>query len=278
MKFFFTLFLLTIWFNAAAQQKKYFFDDIYFSGMAGNQVYETAPSQWKNVFAGRTSFPYKPDSLQTDFIAKDGPLWRLNIKSGLSLAAGKSLLGGRHGWMRNKVLEWRTAINYKTAFHKPGVSLSTSAGYPTDTTKVHTVYNVQLQQKKQLLEWEHLINFKTGPILFNKLRMNIGSGFSISRTFNNSIHEKYNQTTYTWSSNLRYFVPQSTPYTEADYKAKPETLLSYVFYLGTELKMTSQMSFLSDFHYSIAQYRYNDLAPKIESYWLGLTFRYGLNQ
>ncbi|MFN8250863.1 MAG: hypothetical protein U0V75_03190 [Ferruginibacter sp.] len=278
MKYVFALILLTGWLNIEAQQKKYFFDNLYFSGMAGNQVYDVTPEQWKNLFANRSNFPYPPDSLKSDFIPKDGPLWRLNVKSGLSLAAGKSLLKGNKGWMRNKVLEWRTALHYKTAAHEPASSLATSTNYPTDTTKVHTITNVRLEQKKQILEWEQLVNFKTAPFLLNKLRMNIGSGFSISRTVASSIHEKYYQTTYTWNSSLRYFVTQSTPFTEADFKAKPETLLSYVFYLGTELKLASHMSLLSDFRYSIAHYKNNELSPKIESYWLGLTFRYGLNQ
>jgi hypothetical protein len=277
MKYVFTPVLFFCVLQVTAQHKKFFFGNIYFSGMAGNQVYETALPQWKNLYADRKNFPYLLDTMKTSFIPKDGPLLRINAKGALSLAAGKSLLPNAHGWMHNKMLEWRMGLFFKSTIHEPYTGYVTTTDYPVDTTKTHTVTNVFLQQKKQLLELQQLINFKTGPFLFDKLRMNIGSGIGISRTVKNTIHEKYNQTIFTWSSSQHSFIQQNTPVAENDYKAKPETLFSYIFYLGTELKMSKQMSFLSDFHYSIAHYKYNNLSPKTESYWLGLTFCYGLN-
>ena len=247
MRYVFTLVFVMCLLKVTAQHKKYFFDNVYFSGMVGNQVYEPALTEWKNLYANRTSFPYLLDTMKSSFIPKDGPIIRINAKGALSLVLGKSLLPNKQGWMRNKMLEWRMGLHYKAAFYKPYSPFVTSNYYPVDTTKTHTITNVYLEQHKQLLEWQHLVNFKTGPFLYAKLRFNIGSGIGISRTLKNTIHERYNQTIFTWSSTQHYFLQQATPYSETDYKAKPETLFSYLFYLGTELNITKQMSFLADF-------------------------------
>lgn len=274
-----TILLLLCFVTTRSQQKKFFFDDVYVSGMAGNQVYQTDMKEWKNMYAGRTAIPYLLDTMKSAFIPKDGPFLRINARGAMSVILARSLVNRSRGWMRNKKLEWRTGLYYKTTMYNPGSSgFVTTHDYPADTTKTHTVDHVLLQQSKQQMEWQNLINFKTGPFLYDLLRFNIGSGIGVSRTVKNSIHENYYQTIYTWSTAQHRFLEQSTAPAENDFKAKPETSLSYIFYLGTELKLSSQMSMLGDFHYTIAHYKYSSLSPKIESYWLGLTFRYGLNQ
>lgn len=191
----FTIFLL-LWFSSiTAQNKKFFFDDIYFSGMTGNETYLPNLSEWKNMYKDRKTFPYLLDTMKSEYYAKCGLFINLNIKGAVAIIAAKQLVHASSGWWANKVLEWRTGLYYKQSRYNSGNSgFFSDFYYPTDTTKQHVSNNVQLKQQKEILEWQHLINFKTGSFINNKLRFNIGSGVAISQTIKNTITENYNQT------------------------------------------------------------------------------------
>jgi hypothetical protein len=272
--------LLFFWLlPVTAQRKKFFFDDIYFSGMTGNQTYLPGLSEWKNMYKDRKTFPYLLDTMKSAYYAKCGLFINLNTKGAFAIMAAKQLVHAKSGWWANKALEWRTGLYYKQSGYNPrNSSFLYDFYYPADTTKQYVRNNVRLNQQKQILEWQHLVNFKTGSFIHNKVRFNLGSGIAISKTIKNTITENYNQTVFTWNSGAHYFNQQETAVANTVYKAKAETNFSYVFYCGTELCLSKQMSLLSDFHYTAARYKYAPYQPLIESYWLGLTFRYGLNQ
>lgn len=274
---FFFLMLLNLT-GAAAQKKKFFFDDIYFSVMAGNESFEPALSEWKKMYTDRITIPYFLDTMKVDFMPKCGIFINFNIKGGGALMASKRLINKTQGWFANKDLEWRTGLYYKQSNNSPSrPGLLSDFTYPYDTTRQHVGNYVKLNQEKQILEWQNIINFKTGSFLGERLRFNIGSGLGISRTVKNTIHETYWQTVYSWDSNSHNFIQQSAPAENNSFKAKAETNFSYVLYLGTELNLSKHIGLLSDFHYTIAHYKYSHHSPKIESFWVGLTCCYHIN-
>lgn len=275
-----TLLLLVTAFTVTAQHKKTFFNTVYFSVMAGDETYEVDRKQWKNMYANRPLIPYQLDTMTFDYMSapKDGFLFPLLNGSASSVSIGKSLIDKQTGWWHRRTLEWRSTIHFKSTFYNPiRYGGYASLLYPMDTTKPNMQTNVSLSQTKKILEWQNLINFKTKPILKNKYRFSIGSGIGISRTLKNIIKEKLNQTTYIWNPALRYFMSQSSSYNETDFKAKSETHLLYIFYMGSEIKLSSQISFIGDFHYTLAHNKYSSGNPKTESYWFGLTFSYSFN-
>jgi hypothetical protein len=256
-------------------QKKYFFDRIYFSGLVGNSVYQVDRSEWKNLYANRESIPYLLDTMQAGFIAKDGFSLRIDIKGAAGISVGKQLINTTKKWWHNRELEWRTSLFYKATRYSPSnPGYLDNYGYMADTTRVGMKRFVNLEQEKQIIEWQNLINYKTGHIIFKKMRFVIGNGFGISSTVQNSIHEKYKQTSYTWNSGQRRFDEQILANTDKKFKAKPETLFSYIFYLATEFRFSPQVLFFSDFHYTIAKNPLIHFEPKIESYWVGMGFSY----
>lgn len=264
---------------ATAQKKKLFFDDIYFSGMAGNEVFHPELSQWKNMYADRTSIPYFLDTMKADIGQSLMFNFNINAKGAFAIMASKQLINNAKGWLANKKIEWRTGLYYKQSVSSPSQQRSLSDfNYPADTSGQYVSNRVKLKQEKQILEWQNLINFKTGSFLNKKVRFNIGSGIGISSTIKNTIHETYWQAVYTWNSSSHNFLVQTTPVADNNFKAKTETNFSYVLYLGTELNLSKKLGLLSDFHYTISNYKYSTVSPKIESYWFGLTLCYHLNQ
>ena len=274
-----TLLLLISLLHAGAQRKKTFFNTVYFSAMAGNEESVVDKNEWKNMYANRPQIPYQLDTMSANFIPvpKDG-FYYINIHGAGGITLGKILIGDKPGWWHNKALEWRSGFVFKSSFID-GIRAGgyTNLQFPVDTTKPSTQNVVQLSQSKKILEWQNMINFKTGAIGKTKFRFNIGSGFGISRTLKNVIKERYSQTIYTWNTSLHYFMNQSGPYTETSFKAKPETRLFYLFYMGTELKLSSHASLLGDFHYTLAHNKHSSINPKAEGYWLGLTVSYSFN-
>jgi hypothetical protein len=275
-----TILLLISLLHADAQVKKPFFNTIYFSAMAGDEVNDVDRTQWKNMYANRQQFPYQLDTMTLDYLSvpKCGIFLPSLGGAAGSLALGKSLIDTKTGWWKRKLLEWRSSIHFKSTYTNAiRYGGYTNILYPMDTTKPTIQNNVSLAQDKRTLEWQNMINFKTGPIFKTKFRFNIGSGLGISRTLKNTIKERYNQTVYTWNSSIHYFMNQPGPYTETSFKAKPETRLFYLFYMGTELKLSSHASLLGDFHYTLAHNKNSSINSKAEGYWLGLTFSYSFN-
>jgi len=265
--------------GAAAQHKQFFFDNIYFTALVGNQEYKVDNAAWKNMYASRPTIPYLLDTMKYDYISapKDGPVLHFNIHPGVSLMAGKSLINKTSGFWRNKQLEWRTGFLYKNARYNPWSNTYVSfLNFPTDSTKTYTNDRVTLTQEKQLIEWQNMLHFKTGPFL-KTLRFVIGSGMAINTTLTNNITEQYNQVIYTWSSSYHSFQQQYTPRVSSSFKAKPETRIAYVFYLGTEYKLSKRMGLIGDFHYTLSHNKYAAASPKTDSYWVGVCLSYALN-
>jgi hypothetical protein len=248
--------------------------------MAGDEVNEIDRTQWKNMYANRPQIPYQLDTMTFDYLSvpKDGFFLPPVNGAAVSVSLGRTLIDKKTGWWKRKILEWRTAIHYKGTFTDAiRYGGYTNLLFPMDTTKPNIQDNVSLSQEKKTLEWQNMVNFKTGPIFKTKYRFNIGTGIGISRSLKNTIKESYNQTTYTWNSNLHYFINQSTAFTKNSFEAKPQTHIFYLLYIGTELKLSSQISFTGDFHYTLSHNKYSSVNPKTESYWFGLTFSYSFN-
>jgi len=278
MKTFNTLLLLFLVNAAVAQKKKNFFDHIYFSSMAGEEIYQIDQSEWKNMYVNRQTIPYLLDTMQYDFFPKDG-FFLTNINSAVAAMAGKSLFKNNTGnFLRKREIEWRTGIHFKSINHSSyREGFVSSQNYPSDTTKINTRTFVGLNQQKKVIEWQNTFHFKTRYLLNNRLRFIIGTGLGINRTISNHINESYSSTTYTWNSAAHRFDEKYSPRTKNTFKAKPELHASYIFYLGTEFKISKSISFLTDGYYSIAHFKYSVTSKKTEGYWLGLTFCYSLN-
>ena len=275
-----TLILLLITVTVSAQHKKPFFNTLYFTAMAGEEVNVIDRTQWKNMYANRPKFPYQLDTMTFDYqsVPKCGIFLPSFSGAGGSISLGKTLIDTKTGWWSRKLLEWRSSIHFKSSYYNAiRYGGYTNILYPMDTTKTTIQDNVSLSQNKRTLEWQNMINFKTGPIFNSKFRFNIGTGIGISHTVKNTISERYNQTAYTWNSGLHYFNNQSTAFSENSFKAKPQTRIFYLLYMGTEIKLSSQISFIGDFHYTLSHNKYSSVNPKTESYWLGLTFSYSFN-
>jgi hypothetical protein len=248
--------------------------------MAGDEENVIDRSQWKNMYANRPQIPYQLDTMTLDYLAvpKDGFFFPpINGAAG-SVSLGKNLIDTKTGWWSRKLLEWRSSVHFKSTYiNAKRYGGYTNILYPMDTTKTTIQDNVNLMQDKRTLEWQNMINFKTGPFFKTKYRFNIGTGIGISHTLKNTIKERYYQTAYTWNSGLHYFTNQSTAISENSFKAKSQTRIFYLLYVGTELKLSSQISFIGDFHYTLSHNKYSSVNPKTESYWFGLTFSYSFN-
>lgn len=274
-----TLLLLAFINTAMAQQKKIFFDHVYFSAMAGTEVYQIDRSEWKNMYADRTTIPYLLDTMQLAFIPKDG-FFFVSPDGTAAIAAGKSLFKNNAGrFLHKRELEWKTGFHFKTIYYSPNQDgFTNDPRYPSDTTKVTIIDRVRLEQRKKIIDWQNSIYFKTRYLFRDKMRFIIGNGISIGTTVKNTIEESYSNTIYTWNTTAHRFDEKQSPITNKSYKAKTDYYLSYILYLGTEYKLSKNVSLITDGYYSIAHFKYSAASKKTEGYWLGLTFCYSLNQ
>ena len=100
------LLLLLIVVNATAQRKKTFFNTLYLSAMAGEEVNDVDRTQWKNMYANRPQIPYQLDTMTLDYLAvpKDGFFFPpINGAAG-SVSLGKNLIDTKKGWWNRKLL------------------------------------------------------------------------------------------------------------------------------------------------------------------------------
>jgi hypothetical protein len=274
-----TLLLLAFINTATAQQKKIFFDHVYFSAMGGTEVYQVDRSEWKNMYADRPTIPYFLDTMQLSFIRKDG-FFFVSPDGTAAIAAGKTLFKNNTGrFLHKRELEWKTSFHFKTIYYSPNQDgFTNDPRYPYDTTKVTSIDRVRLEQRKKIIDWQNSILFKTRYLFNNKMRFIIGNGIGIGTTVSNTIKDSYGNITYTWNTTAHQFDEKQSPLASNSYKAKPDLYLSYIFYLGTEYKLSKNVSLITDGYYSIAHFKYSASSKKTEGYWLGLTFCYSLNQ
>jgi len=263
---------------AGAQTKKSFFDRFYFSAWFGNLDYNTDQTKWKNIYADRSSIPYLLDTMKQAFQSREWFIISINAKGAASLSVSKRLTNDEKKFWRKRELEWRTGINFKTARHIPSRDgYMDYFNYQADTTKIHYKNFVRLKQNQQIIEWQNLLNFKTGGFPFRGTRFVIGNGLGISRTITNTIHESLSVTSYTWDTARHYLVQKQFANTENEFKAKPETSFSYILYLATEYKLGPQVTIAFDFNYTLSHYRYSAKHLRKEGYWLGITFGYSFD-
>jgi len=211
--------------SAFSQSKKFFFDNIYFSAMAGEEIYQIDRLRWKNMYAVRNYIPYLLDTMQLDFTPKSGAFF-INFSSALAVMAAKSLSGNsKSKFLSKREIEWRTGLHFKSInYNLDRQGFVSSLNYPLDTTKIHLNNFVRLTQKKLISEWQNTLHFKTRYLLKNKIRFNVGTGLGINTTITNKIEENYSVTTYTWNATAHRFNENHSPLTKNTFKAKSELL------------------------------------------------------
>lgn len=245
---------------------------------AGDIISEVDKTEWENVFANNRTIPYRLDTMVENFPPKCG-IFLPRIGGGFSLMLGKELIRNKTGFWKKRNLEWKTGFFFKTETYCPSqTGYNSDYSYPRDTTAVYKKDYVWLSQKKNLLEWQNMLIFKTKPVLNNRIRFNIGVGFGLSGMLKNIISERYSQTEYKWDTTFHRFSQKNNIALDNNYKGKTETQLSFNLYGGTEFLFSKRISMLSDFQYSSAHNKYSSEYPKTENYWFGLTLCYHLNQ
>jgi hypothetical protein len=274
MKPIFTTLFVLCFLLVKSQDKKPFFNNIYVSGMGGFEYYQVDQGRWKDLYKDRASIPYLLDTMYTS-VAKDGVLIP-KIYGAFAISAGKLLIP-ENRWAKQRNLEWRTAFFYKAINYYPSrYGFSTLDFYPSDTLQPVNEKLVYLQQNKRLIDWQNTLVYKSRNVGKSKIRLNIGMGFGISTTLSNRILETYENVTRTWNTARRTYDVQKTTLNDGSFKAKPETHLSLLVYLGTEFRISDKYSLLLDGHYSTAHYPYSKYNKKTEGYWTGVSFCYKL--
>ena len=97
---------------------------------------------------------------------------------------------------------------------------------------------------------KHLVNFKTGPFLYDKPVQYWQVG--ISRTLKNTIHESIIKLYLPGTAPSIIFCNRPPPYSERLLKAKPETLFFHMFLFGDRTEHNEvPIEFLADFRYTL---------------------------
>lgn len=278
MKFFLTAILSLFVLCLSGQKKKFFFDNAEFSFLLGNDnnrpVYG---SDWLNACEPGRVAPYNIDSLER-LIPKDrfflGPI---NIGPSVKITVAKNF---GFSTKRGNGFEWKLAATVNSAPYSDFAYYENNHGNLfTDTTKTYTYQTARFSQQKMYVGFQNAVVYKIRSYLLKWVQYYIGAGINVSFLVNHVINEQFTQNVYKWNTATRSFQSNNNINTQTDSKGVKKNQLQFIIPWGTILTLSKKSRLGLEGYYTLAKNNFTNSTghKKAEGYWLGLFYRYAIN-